>query len=192
MLTGLQSVHGFLLDMWIKSPRCLRSILVYLNMLADERNKVQLYNVAPLSVQFSTFSAEFLGWSSSFSHLWFCTTSRRRDGFSPLCPWLPGEPATLFFGWTVIRLLFRQETRKRSKYIHARERERETLRTREARRAPKKSDFSLAYPLSLVRVRVFLSSRLETIAVHVFVKIGIILRYGWLPGDAELFFLVKA
>lgn len=127
MLTGLQSVHGFLLDMWIKSPRCLRSIIVYLNMLADERNKVQLYNVAPLSVQFSTFSAEFLGWSSSFSHLWFCTTSRRRDGFSPLCPWLPGEPAKLFFGWTASRLLFRQETRKRSKYIHARERERERL-----------------------------------------------------------------
>lgn len=76
--------------------------------------------------------------------------------------------------------------------IFARERERETLRTREARRAPKKSDFSLAYPPSLARVRVFLSSRLETIAVHVFVKIGIILRYGWLPGDAELFFLVKA
>ena len=187
-------MHGFLLDMWIKSPRCLRSILVYLNVLADERNKVQLYNAAPLSVQFSTFSAEFLGWSSSFSHLWFCTTSRRRDGFSPLCPWLPGEPAKLFFGWTASYLLFRQETRKRSKYIHARarERERETLRTREARRAPKKSDFSLVYPLSLLRVRVFLSSRLETIAVHVFVKIVIILRYGWLPGDAELFFLVKA
>ena len=130
MLTGLQSVHGFLLDVWIKSPRRLRSISVYLNMLADERNKVQLYDTAPSSAQFSTFSAEFLGWSSSFSHLWLCTTSRRRDGFSPLCPWLPGEPAKLFFGWTASRLLFRQETRKRSKYIHARKRKRDSEDTR--------------------------------------------------------------
>ena len=164
MLACLQSVHGFLLDMWIKSPTCVRFLSLYLNMLADERNEVRLRNSALLSVQFSTFSAEFLGWSSSFSHLWFRTTSRRRDGFSPLCPWLPGELAKLFFGWTASRFLFRQETKKRPKYIHSRERE--TRRTREAKRAPKHFDSSLACTcilpslLSRVEIRDYQSPRL--------------------------------
>ena len=168
MLTGLQSVHGFLLDMWIKSPRCLRSILVYLNMLADERNKVQLYKVASLSVQFLTFSAEFLGWSSPFSHLWFCTTSRRRDGFSPLCPWLPGEPAKLFFGWTASYLLFRQETRKRLKYIHARARKRDSEDTRSEESSEKiwlfpsvSTESRACACISLVEIRDYRSPRLR-------------------------------
>ena len=95
-------------------------------------------------------------------------------------------------GLRVVSYFVKRQESAQNIFTRARERERETLRTREERRAPKKSDFSLAYPLSLLRVRVFLSSRIETIAVQVFVKIVIILRYGWLPGDAELFFLVKA
>ena len=148
-------------------------------MLADERNKVQLYNTAPSSVQFSTFSQNSLGGRVRFL---ISGSAPLRDDVMVFLRCALGcqvsQQNSFLVGLRVVSYFVKRQ--ESGQNIFTRARERETPRTREARRARKKSDFSLAYPPSLARVRVFVSSRLETIAVHVFVKIAIILRYGWL------------